>query len=76
MVLNCYFPHAKYFGDCGIGYVPLKTRPSLKEVEGSYLCRLTMEEVCQILPSVRLQGDVSGLQKWSEAEDGIVDDVL
>ena len=27
--LNCYFPHEKYFGDCDIGYLPLKTHPGV-----------------------------------------------
>ena len=76
MGLNCYFPHAKYFGDCDIGYLPLKTRPSLQELEGARLCLLKLWELCHILPIVRRQVAVNSLYKWSEDEDGMVDDVI
>ena len=46
---------------CDIGYIPLKTRLSLQEVEGSHLCCIKLGQVCQILPSVSRQGAVKGL---------------
>ena len=74
MGLNCYFPHAKSFGDFDIGYLILKNRPNLQEVEGAHFCRLVLGGG-QILPIVIFQGAVSGLYKWSEDEDGVVYDV-
>ena len=76
MGFNCYLPHEKYFGDCDIGYLPLKTRPNLQELEGAHLCCLTLGEVCQILPSVRRQGAVIGLYKWPEDTYGMVDNMI
>ena len=76
MGLNCYSPHAKYFGDYYIGYLPLKTRTILQELEVSILCCLELGEVCQILTRVRRQGHVRGLYKWLEDKDIMVDDVI
>ena len=75
MGLKCYFPHDNSFADCDIEYHPLKNRPTLQKVEGAHLCCLTLGEVCQILPRVRRQGSISGLQKWLEEKDEMVVDV-
>ena len=75
MGLNRYLPHAKSFGGCDIGYLLLKNRPNLQEVEGAHFCRLILGGGGQILPIVIFQGAVSGLYKWSEDEDGVVYDV-
>ena len=54
----------------------MKTSPSLQELEGYHFCCLTLGEVCHILPIVRRQVAVNSLYKWSEDEDGMVDDVI